>query len=287
MAVRVITDSTAYLAPQLMRELGVDLVPLSTNLDGVTYDDDALASEAFYAALAASRHMPTTSAASVGQMTEAMERQLLAGNDVVGVFISAKLSSTFESAQMARAALLEKHPGASIEVVDGRSNSAELAFVVEAAARAAAAGESVARVAQAALEMTKRTRFLFVPHTLEYLRRGGRIGNAAALLGMVLRIRPILMASGGQTAVYAKVRGQQAAIEAILDGFAADIARYGLGGVVVQHIHAPEAGQKLAERVAAIAGRAVELSPIGPVIGAHVGPGAVGVAYHTVEPLLS
>lgn len=285
MAVRVISDSTSYLPAELRRSLGIGIVPLLSHLDGVTYADDADNCDEFFAALAASNAMPTTTQASVGQMAEAMEREVAGGNGVVAVLISAKLSGTFASAETARALVREKHPEADIELVDSRSNSAELGFVTRAAAQAAAAGSTVAEVVAAAQAMTGRTRFLFVPKTLEYLRRGGRIGNAAALLGAVLRIRPILMASGGVTAVYGKSRGQQAALELALRGFAADIDRFGLGDVVVQHINAPEAGQRLAERVSGIVGRAVELWPIGPVIGAHVGPGAVGVAYHTVEPL--
>jgi DegV family protein with EDD domain len=135
--------------------------------------------------------------------------------------------------------------------------------------------------------MIERTRFLFVPSTLEYLQRGGRIGRASALIGSVMQIRPILTASAGMTSVYARVRTNARALETILSTLSSDIAaKGGLGDVVVQHIHAEAAGRELVGRVSRIAGRAVELMPIGPVIGAHVGPGALGVAYHTVQPMM-
>jgi DegV family protein with EDD domain len=158
----------------------------------------------------------------------------------------------------------------------------ELGFAAIAAAEKAAAGGSVAEVVAAAEEMTQRTRFLFTPMTLEYLRRGGRIGNASALLGSLLQIKPILTVVDGATDTFAKVRSLQRAWDTVADAFAADIAeKGGLGDVYVHHIDDPEAGARFAERIAGIAGRPVEIVPIGPAIGTHVGPGTVGVVYYT------
>jgi DegV family protein with EDD domain len=176
----------------------------------------------------------------------------------------------------------ETHPDAVIEVVDGRSNSMELGFAVLAAARAAAQGASVAEVVAAAEEMTRHTRFIFAPLTLEYLRRGGRIGTASALLGQLLKIHPVLTVVEGQTATFAKVRTHERALDTILQAFATDLRDCGgLGEVFVHHIHAADAGRAFAARVAEIAGRAVEIVPIGPAVGSHVGPGTLGLVYHT------
>lgn len=286
MAVKVITDSTSYVPRELRAELGLGVAGLSSLLDGVVYPDDAEDYEPFYTALEASSAMPTTSQPAVQDMVDLMEERVTAGHEVAGVFISEKMSGTYSTALLARDMVLERHPDARIEVVDGKSNSMELGFAALAAARAAAAGQALSDVVAAAHATIERTRFLFVPETLEYLRRGGRIGNASALIGSMLQIKPILTVVGGQTDVFGKVRTKPKAIQTILDAFARDIAeKGGLGDAIVHHIHDEDAGRALAERASEVAGRDVGICPIGPAIGAHVGPGAVALVYHTVDPM--
>ena len=283
MAVKVITDSTSYLPRALRAEFDIGVVGLSSLLDGVEYADDAEDYEPFYTALAASGAMPTTSQPPVQEMFDAMEPHVAAGDAVVGVFISSRMSGTHSTALLARDMVLEAHPDAVIEVVDGRSNSMELGYAALAAARAAAAGQGVAEAVAAAEAMIERTRFLFVPATLEYLRRGGRIGNASALVGALLQVRPILTVVEGQTDIFAKVRTTRRALDTIVETLAADVRdKGGLGGAVVHHIHEPAGGAGLAARVSEVAGVPVQSVPIGPAIGAHVGPGALAVVYHTV-----
>lgn len=284
MNVKVVADSTSYIPRELREELGIAVVSLSSLLDGVIYreDDDTDDYAAFYDALAASDSFPTTSQPTVADMVELFDEPVAAGRPVVGVFISSLMSGTYSAAMLARDMVLEKRPDAVIEIVDGRSNSLELGFVVLAAARAAAGGASVAEVVAAAGEMIGRTRFLFAPLTLEYLKRGGRIGSASALVGQLLKIHPVLTVVDGQTAQYAKVRTHARALDTILDAFATDIAtKGGLGEVYLHHIHDEAAARSFAARVAEVAGRAVELVPIGPAIGSHVGPGTLGLVYHT------
>ena len=286
MAVKVITDSTSYVPRQTRRELDMGVAGLSSLLDDVTFDDDAEDYEPFYTALEASSSMPTTSQPAVQDMVDLMEERVAAGHEVVGVFISEKMSGTFSTAMLAREMVLERHPGAVIEVVDGESNSMELGFAAIAAAEAAATGASAEEVVAAARHMIERTRFLFVPETLEYLRRGGRIGGASALVGSLLQIKPILTVVNGQTDAFGKVRTKQKALATIVDTLAADMRdKGGLGGVMVHHIHDEEAGRDLAARIEEVVGRPVDICPIGPAIGAHVGPGAVAVVYHTVDPM--
>jgi DegV family protein with EDD domain len=286
MPATVVTDSTSYIPSALRRELDIRVVMLTTTLDGVTYADDSEDCDAFFSALTASRSFAHSSLPSVESFVTAFERVLGEGRDVVCVLISRQLSGTFDAAMLARDLVMESRPDAVIEMVDGKSNSMELGFAVLAAARAAAAGAPTAEVAAAAVEMTRHSRFLFTPLTLEYLRRGGRIGGAAAVLGALLQVRPVLTAEGGKTAIFAKVRSVRRAHDTILHALASDLhAHGGLGDVVVQHIAAADVGRRFAERVSVIAGRAVEVLPVGPVVGTHVGPGTVGIAYHTVGRL--
>jgi len=282
MRVSVITDSTSYIPRPLRESLGIGVARLSSLLDDVTYADDADDFTAFYAALAASDSFPTTSQPAVQDVVDLMESRVAAGDAVVGVFVSELMSGTYSAALLARDMVLERHPDAAIEVVDGKSNSMELGFAVLAAARNAAEGASIPEVVGAAQDMTLHTRFLFTPPTLEYLRRGGRIGNAQSLLATLLQIKPVLTVVDGLTDTFAKVRSLQKAHDLIVDTFAADIRdKGGLGEVYVHHIDDPEAGRAFADRIAEVAGREIELVDIGPVVGAHVGPGTVAVVYYT------
>lgn len=282
MSVKVIGDSTSYIPIPLRDALDIKVAMLSSELDGVSYPDDPDDCAAFYDALAKSSVMPTTSQPSVQAMVDLMEERVAAGHEVVGVFISQRMSGTYSTALLAKDMVLEQHPDAVIEVVDGRSNSMELGFAVLAAARKAAEGGSVDEVVAAAEDMTLHTRFLFTPLTLEYLKRGGRIGNASALLATLLQIKPVLTVVDGVTDTLAKVRTLQKSHDLILETFAADIRdKGGLGEAYVHHIHDAEAGRAFAERVSAVVGREIEIRDIGPAIGTHVGPGTVGLVYWT------
>lgn len=286
MAVKVVTDSTSYIPRALREELDIGIVGLSSTLEGVTYPDDAEDYAPFYRALAASSEFPTTSQPSVQSLIDAFERPVASGHEVVGVFISSLMSGTYATAELAREMVLERRPDAVIEIIDGESNSMELGYAALAGAREAAAGGTVDRVAAAVRDMIARTRFLFVPKTLEYLRRGGRIGTASALIGSLLQIKPILTVTGGRTDVFARVRTAERALEQIVQAFLDDVrTKGGLADAVVHHIDDEPAGRTLAARLSQAVGRAIDVTPIGPAVGAHVGPGAVGVVYATVEPM--
>lgn len=284
MPVRVVTDSTSCLSAERVAQHHLAIVPLSATLDDVTYVDgenDA----GFYAALMQSRSLPTTSQPPVSAFVDVFAERVAQGDEVVCVVISSEMSGTYSTAAMARGMILEEHPEAVIEIVDSRSNCMELGLAALAAARAAEAGASAAEAAAAAREMTLHTRFLFVPDTLEFLRRGGRIGNASALVGTLLQIRPILTVNDGRTDVFGKVRTKRRAFIEIADTLERDIADKGLGEVYVHHIADEPEGRELAALIEAKVGRTVNVVPIGPPIGAHVGPGSVGVVYSTVSPM--
>ena len=150
-----------------------------------------------------------------------------------------------------------------------------------AAARSARAGETIERCVEAAVETTKRTRYLFTPASLEYLRRGGRIGNASALLGQLLQIRPILTVEDGQTTTHSKVRTQAKALTEMAKTFTADVGEYGLRRVAVHYIGDRQPADTFASaQVAPIAGIEVPVVAVSAVVGLHVGP-AVGLVYET------
>jgi DegV family protein with EDD domain len=285
MTVRVVADSTSYVPEQELTRLGITTVQLSATLAGVTRAESDIDSEAFYRQMRSSGEFPTSSQPSVGSITDAFESAIAAGEDVVAVVLSSRMSGTFETACMVREQVLARMPQGHIEIVDSESNSMQEGFAVLAAARAAHDGADTDAVIAAARSAMRRSRWLFAPATLEYLRIGGRIGNATALLGALLQVRPILTVEEGVTSTVRTVRTQRRALKDIAEMVAADSREHGLTDAVVHHILAPDVGGELADEIERLTGLRPRIQLLGPVIGLHVGPGSVGVVYLTEQPL--
>lgn len=285
MPVWIVTDSVSYLPASMIAGLPVEVVPLYVVEDGVATPETEIDDRAFYDRLAASQRLPTSSQPAVTELAGSFARAVETGHEVVGVFMSSDMSGTVHAATLARDLVLQKHPHARIEIVDSRSNCMEEGFAALAAARVAASGADARAASQAAEDTTGRSRFVFIPRDLENLRKGGRIGRASALAGSLLQIVPILTVTDGVTTTIAKTRTRSRAIAQMVGLLAADAKAKGLVELVVHHIDDPETGDAVASMVAEVAGRAVEVVPIGPVVGLHVGRGSVGIVYVTREPM--
>lgn len=281
MAVSVVTDSVASIPADLVAENGIEVVSLYIN-DGESNQLEVdIDTAAFYRRLEEMTTLPTSSQPSVDALLGAFRRSLEHGRDVVGVFISAKMSGTYETARMAADMLLKEFPAARIELLDSGSNSMEEGYGALAAAHAAKAGESVERCIEAATETLRKSRYLFTPHTLEYLRRGGRIGGASALIGGLLQIKPILTVEEGETQTFARVRTQGKALAEMARKFSEDTREYGLAQVCVHYISDRETAEAFArEQIEPLVDFPVRVIPVSPVIGLHVGP-AVAMVYTT------
>jgi DegV family protein with EDD domain len=183
----------------------------------------------------------------------------------------------------AKEMILHEFPEARIEIMDSYTNCMAMGLQVLTAARLAHAGESFKTVLEAAVQTRNRVRFYFVPETLEYLRKGGRIGTASALLGSLLNIRPILTVDmkKGMTHLLEKARGTSKAIKRMLDLIEEDNQKYGLREIIVHHINAPEKAHQLAQALLERYSVPVSINSIGPVIGLHTGLGTVGFVYCT------
>lgn len=285
MPVHVVTDSVASLPARDVEQLGIDVVDLYVNDGEVNLPDRQIDLKRFYERLADSKTLPTSSQPSVESLIEAFSGAVKRGSDVVGVFISAKMSGTVDTARLAASMVLKDSPQARIEIVDSGSNSLQEGFCAMAAARAAQAGETVERCVRAAYDTAARTRYLFTPSSLEYLRRGGRIGSASALLGQLLQIRPILTVENGETTTFAKVRTQGKALSEMARTFASDVQALGLRRVAVHHIGDPGPARQFASSlIEPVAGMPVPVVPVSAVIGLHVGP-AVAVVYETEQQI--
>jgi len=279
--VNVVTDSLASIPVDLVGEYGLEVASLYVHDGDQERPELQIDVAAFYRRLADMSTLPTSSQPSVEALVDAFRRATMDGCDAVGVFASSKMSGTFQTAVLAARMLSDECPEARIELIDSGSNSMEEGFGVLAAAKAAAAGESMEECVAAAKTTLARTRYLFTPHTLEYLRRGGRIAGASALIGGLLQIRPILTVEQGEVQTFAKVRTQARALAEMTRKFAEDVSAFGLVQVVVHYIADRDLGEQYArEQIEPIAGVPVRVIPVSPVVGLHVGP-AVGIVYET------
>ena len=273
--VAVVTDSTAYLPPGVGERHGVSEVPLHVVLGDRTGAEGREISPGDVAqALAERRMRVSTSRPTPAEFADAYRS--LGARSVVSVHLSAELSGTCDAATVAAAEVAGD--GIEVHVVDSRSLAMGLGFAVIAAARAAAEGGPAPAVADAAVRRAAATRTVFYVDTLEHLRRGGRIGAAAALLGTALAVKPLLHVDDGRIAALEKVRTTSRAL-ARLEDLAVQHAGQDLVDVAVQHLAVPERAQALAERLRARVPALGDLhvSEVGAVVGAHVGPGLLGV----------
>lgn len=281
MSIKIVTDSTCYIPKDIRESHDISIVSLSVNFESKTYIEEETDYTDFYERLSESDILPTSSQPSLHSLINCFENIVSAGNSIVGVFISSLMSGTYSAALTAKNIIVKKYPQANIEIVDSKSNSMEMGLAVLAGAIAAKTEESIKDVIDSINYIIDRSRFLFVPETLTYLKKGGRIGTASALLGTILHIKPILTVTDGMTTVFDKVRTKKKAVEKIVDFFLEEIKEKGLGQVVVHHINCEAEGRNLADLIQSKIGKEVPVYAIGPVIGLHVGPGTIGIAYYT------
>ncbi len=281
MKIKIVTDSTSYLPQEYRDEYNIDLVSLNVTFGTESIREMEIDNETFYQRMAKSPEIPFSSQPTLQELYKAFAEPVQSGAAVVGIFMSSGLSGTYQTALMVRDMVLEKHPEGVIEVIDSKTTAMEMGFVVLAAAKAAQAGQALAGVLDQAWQVMKKTRFLFTPEVLEYLRKGGRIGGAQALLGALLQIKPILTVLEGKAAVFDKVRTKGRALEEMIRVFLEDVKAKGLGEIVVHHINNEHDGMKLVAMIEKSLGIKASILPIGPVVGLHVGPGTVGLAYYT------
>jgi DegV family protein with EDD domain len=276
--VSVVTDSTSYLPAEVLERHGIHVVPLYIVFGGdrTVRETDITDYHAFFEELRAAQSLPTTSQPSVGDFTSVYEPLLADGGEVVSVHISGGLSGTPESARRAAEALTREGKGGErVHVFDSTTAAGGLGLMVLAAASGAAAGTPAAEIVARLGEARGELRLWFAIDTLEFLRRGGRIGAASAWIGSTLRVKPILTVQNEMTPVE-RVRTSSRAFERMVD-YLRQCHDSGAEGWCAQHINAPEAHARLVERGLEIFGHEPTVSSeIGPVLAAHTGPGLLG-----------
>ncbi|MEB2334201.1 MAG: DegV family protein [Anaerolineaceae bacterium] len=275
----IVTDSSAYIPEEICKQLNITVAPLAvifgneTFLDGVT-----ITPSEFYTRLATSKVMPSTSQATPADIHKAFSGLLEQGYDVFGAFISEKLSGTLASARQACDELASAKN--KIVLFDSENTGMALGFQVMALARAAADGASLADCQKLAEKVRPNTGVFFVVETLEFLHRGGRIGSAKRFIGSMLNVKPILTVEGGKVEPAGSVRTTKKAHEKVIELVAEKCA--GRSNIRLATLHAnAETNARAALQAASEKLHAVEsvLSSVSPAIGAHTGPGTVGLAY--------
>ncbi len=273
--IRLVTDSSCDLPAESAKALGIEIVPLTIRFaDEEFVDRRDLSHAQFWAKIAAADLLPETAAPSAGSFAEAYRRlQEKEADGVVVVCLSSALSATYQSAVLAA----ESMPDLPVRVVDGRSVSMSLGLQVLHAARAAATGAGLDAVATAALAAVPKTNILAALDTLEYLKRGGRVGSAQALVGGLLNVKPLITLADGVVSPAGRVRTRAKALSAIaerMEGMRSDLAE-----LAVIHGGAGDV-DRLVDRVAPLVREdRFSVAEIGPVVGTHSGPGVIGVAY--------
>jgi len=275
----VVTDTTQYLPAEVIERHGIELVSLYVNWDGRTDREADLPDyDGYYDFLRSAGELPSTSQPSLGDFLAVYEPLVERGDDILSIHLSGAISGTVSTAEQARQYLIEQGMDEGrMVVIDSRTGCAGHGFMSVAAANAIERGADLAGAVEAARKLREDLQILVMVDTLEYLRRGGRIGAASAWIGATLKVKPILTIEGEMQPVE-RVRTAGRAFERLVAHLESR-KQDGCDAFAIQHIQAPEEAERLAERGREIYGRDPDLiSEIGPVIGTHIGPGVLGVA---------
>lgn len=270
--VRVLTDSTADIPPDLARELRIVVVPAYVQMDGRSLrDGEQITRAQFYRALPHLKEVPTTAVPPAEEFAAAFRKLAEEAEEVVAVLLSRTLSGMFNAAWLGSQAV----PGLKVHLVDSRQLAMGLGWQVIVAAEAAAQGRSGEEIVALLESLRPRIRLLAVLDSLEYLRRSGRVAWAQTMAARLLRIKPLIDFREGEAVLIGRVRTRRKAIDRLID----TIVRWGpLERLAVVHTAAPDV-ELFRQRLASLVPiERVLISEVGPVVGAHIGPGALGVA---------
>lgn len=273
--IRIITDSTCDLPAERRRELGVEVLPLSVHFGTEAFRDGVdITNAEFYGRLAQAKELPTTSQVNPERFAEVFRLCAEREESVVGIFISGAMSGTCQSAMIAR-----DMEGGDVHIVDSRTVTFALGTLVEVACSLRDQGLSAGEIARRIEDLAGRVRLLAVVDTLKYLKMGGRISTATAMVGGLLGISPIITIQDGLVASIGKARGRRAALNWIADRLAGEEIDLDLP-VAFAHTNAPEAMAECMDRLGPLVpGAQILTSEIGSVVGTHVGAGATGIVY--------
>lgn len=277
--IAIVTDSTSYIPPELLKKHSISVAPQVLIWGEQTYRDGVdIQPDEFYAKLKTAKTMPSTSQVSPAAMQAVFQPLVDQGREVIGIFVSSKLSGTQQSAAQAREMM--GSAGEKVTIVDSLATAMALGFISIAAARAAEGGASVKECVAVAEKARDNSGLFFAVDTLEFLHRGGRIGGAQRFIGSALNLKPILALKDGRVEGVERIRTKSKAQERVLELVAEQVKGKSNIRLATLHANAAEDAKSLLDRAAK------ELNPVetlftevSPVVGTHAGPGTVGLAY--------
>lgn len=276
MATVIITDSTAYLPQSYLEQEAIDVVSLKVSIGDEEYIKETdLSNRTFYDRLIKEPVFPRTSQPASGEFLEIFN-SLQPGDSALAILISSQISGTVQAASMARDMMVRKD--VQVHVVDSQTTCIGLAMQVMRACEMRAHGAEAAEIMEELYRIIARSRLFFVVDNLEYLARGGRISHAIKHIGNFLHIKPVLHIKEGKIQVFEKIRTRQKAINRIVVEFESHAGE--VENLMVPHVDALEEAEALAQKLGSIYNRPIRIMEVGPVIGSHVGPGTVGIAYY-------
>lgn len=278
MTIKIVTDSTADLPADWVAEQDVTVLGLTITLDGVTYEtvgEGALTSQVLLEKMLAGGQ-PTTSQINVGQFETVFTEAVAAGQEVLYLGFSAALSGTYQSAVMARDMVLENYPEAVIELIDTKAATMGEGYLVMQAVEARGKGESITAIKSLVEDLAPRLRTYLLVDDLDHLVRGGRLSKAAALIGGLVQIKPLLSIDAeGRLQAIAKIRGKKKGVREMLERTLTDLDH---GTVIVAYTGDEAAAQAVKESLLATGQvREVLVTVIGPVIASHTGTGSLAI----------
>lgn len=277
--VAIVTDSTAYIPRELREKYPITVVPQVVTWGEEVFEDDVtITPEQFYARLRGAKVLPKTSQVSVVNMHKAFDSLLAQGYEVMGMFLSAKLSGTFQSATLAKEELTSGKE--KVELVDTETTSMGMGFQVLAVARAAQEGASMIDCKALAEKARTSTGVYLTVDTLEFLHRGGRIGGATRFLGTALNLKPVLAVEGGRIEPVERVRTRSKALDRVVEIVAEKCAGHSPVRIATLHADAHDDAKYLLDKIVPLVNPIETVfAAVSPAVGANAGPGTVGLAY--------
>lgn len=274
MTIKIVTDSSSDIPPEVARELGITVVPLTVAFGDEAYLDGVeITADTFYTRLENTSVWPTTSSPSIGQFAETFNSLADETDEIVAILLSSKFSPCYEYGLKAKD--LVKKP-CRIEVIDSQLGAAPLGLVVIAAAREIIAGASIDETIAKVNDTIPRAKVLIFFDTLKYLEKGGRIGKARALMGSILGAKPLVTIKDGESFPAGRVRSRREGLDRL---FKFAISFSDVSDMIVEHTNSLDEANSMAERIQTVLpSTRIYLSRICPVIGTHLGPGAIGVS---------
>ena len=277
--IKLIADSTSYIPKEFLDKYNIEIIPLSVILGNEEIIETEITNEEFFIKLDTSPYHPTSSQPSPNQISTVLGKYAIMGDDIIFVTISSKMSGTYSTALTVKEQIAQDCPDIRMEVIDSGSNCMQFGYAVLAGAKAIDEGKSFDEVVAAIKDNILKSRMLFIPKTLKYLQKSGRLSKANALAASILQIVPLLTVRDGNADVYAKIRTREKAIKVMLSELRTDLSNDNVTDISVIHINNIAEAQVLMSNIKKEKNITINLSSIGPVIGAHVGPGALGIVW--------